>query len=316
MPNYNCSSVLPQIGMGASCSCGPNSYPVAPSGVVESGLTGHFSSWSSSQRTQLRNACCNATCDAFCASQPAACVEGGSMLMGDSPLTGSDSVIRKPPTRPTTRGASGMRNASGRCSCETRMDDKNKCCATCGFSVTATCADTGTEYTSCSGISFEDAGTIAGANCGDGGVANLEYNSPQAMKMKKASGDCSCGEVEKRLRRLNCCPSCPYTSTAHCVNGGKRSACGSSYAESSELAGSGCTELGGVAFIQNNVGQMQTLRSTTQGGMKQATGRPPAPKGFHYMPDGSLMRDEDHKGFRNQATRSRFSTYWGGLKIK
>ena len=24
--------------------------------------------------------------------------------------------------------------------------------------------------------------------------------------------------------------------------------------------------------------------------------------------------DEDHKGFRNQATRSRFSTYWGGLK--
>lgn len=175
--------------------------------------------------------------------------------------------------------------ALGRCSCETRMDGKSKCCPTCGFSVTATCADTGTEYTSCSGISFADAGNIAGANCGDGGVANLEYNSPQAMKMKKASGDCSCGEVEKRLGRLNCCPTCPYTSTAHCVNGGKRSACGSSYAESSELAGSGCTELGGVAFIQNNVGQMQTLRSTSQGGMKQATG-------------------------------SRVSTYWGGLKIK
>ena len=113
MPNYNCSSILPQIGMSTSCACGVNLVPVVPSGEVQSGLQGSPVSWTQGERLQIRNACCNVTCDVFCASQPAACQVGGSPLMSDSPLTGSYSPIKKPPTRPTLRGASGMRRATG-----------------------------------------------------------------------------------------------------------------------------------------------------------------------------------------------------------
>lgn len=152
MPNYNCSSVLPQIGMANFCRCGVNLYPVAPSGEVQSGLQGNPASWTQSQKLQLRNACCNATCDAFCASQPAACQAGGLPLMSDGPLTGSDSLIKKPRTRPPMRGASGMRSAIGddRKPCNCRListtesgatmvtygkkvcnNDPNKCCGNC-----------------------------------------------------------------------------------------------------------------------------------------------------------------------------------------
>jgi hypothetical protein len=29
---------------------------------------------------------------------------------------------------------------------------------------------------------------------------------------------------------------------------------------------------------------------------KSSGGSKPAPKGYHYMPDGTLMKDSDHKG--------------------
>ena len=125
MPTYNCSSVLPQIGMSTSCACGVNLVPVVPSGEVQLGLQGSPVSWTQSQKLQIRNACCNVTCDAFCASQPAACQAGGSPLMSDG-LTGSSSTNKKPPTRPTMRGASGMRSAIGGriscpCNCNTQL---------------------------------------------------------------------------------------------------------------------------------------------------------------------------------------------------
>jgi len=126
MPNYICSSVLPQIGMSTSCACGVNLTPVMPSGEVQLGLQGSPVSWTQSQKLQIRNACCNVTCDAFCASQPAACQAGGSPLMSDG-LTGSNT--RKPnPTRPTMRGASGMRRfigGRGPCNCKIEWETAN-----------------------------------------------------------------------------------------------------------------------------------------------------------------------------------------------
>lgn len=202
--------------MSTACACGVNLVPVLPSGEVQSGLQGSPAMWTQSQKLQIRNACCNVTCDAFCASQPAACQAGGSPLMSDG-LTGSSSTNKKPPTRPTMRGATGMRSAIGGgrwCNCD----------------ITIPLANGGTKRT-------------------------------QGTKVCRNNPDECCG---------SCRPAVPNQKS-------------------------------------------QTSQSTE---MKKATGRPPAPKGFHYMPDGSLMRDEDHKGFRNQATRSRFSTYWGGLKIK
>lgn len=151
MPNYNCASVLPQIGMSTACACGVNLTPVLPIGEVQLGLQGSPVSWTQSQKLQIRNACCNVTCDAFCASQPAACQAGGSPLMSDG-LTGSSSTNKKPPIRPTMRGASGMRSAIGddRKPCNCRListtesgatmvtygkkvcnNDPNKCCGNC-----------------------------------------------------------------------------------------------------------------------------------------------------------------------------------------
>lgn len=108
-----CSSALSTIGV-SSCPCGPQGIQIPVSGQIEVGFTSSASSWNSQQRALVRNACCNATCEAFCSYQPAVCQEGGSMIQG---ITTPTSGIGRPPRPPKDvsrkRNASGMRRATG-----------------------------------------------------------------------------------------------------------------------------------------------------------------------------------------------------------